>query len=367
MEMTARPSLLGELEAAIQSGSTERRTEMLRRVTDLFVSTAPYVTEEQAGVFDDVFEHLISEIERKAMVELSGRVAAVANAPDRLIRRLAHHDSIEISGPVLTQSSRLGEDELVAIARTKSQAHLAAIAGRAEIGEQVTNVLVERGDMTVARTVAANNGARFSEGSLRNLVDRATDDGDLANAIARRRELPAPMFRHLLARATDAVRKRLLDSAPPNTQVVINRILADISQDVEKETAPPRRDYDAAQRLVMEMQKRGGVVAANLLQFAKTRKLDEMVVALSLLTRVPIQVIDRFIDDPSDDPLLILCKAIDLDWNTAAAVQAARLNLPLLGEGDADEMNRKYRKLTPGSAQRVIRFWQAREKLAAAG
>ena len=60
---TAPPSLLGELEAAIQGGSAEKRAEMLRRVTDLFVSTAPRVTEAQSGVFDDVFEHLIREIE----------------------------------------------------------------------------------------------------------------------------------------------------------------------------------------------------------------------------------------------------------------------------------------------------------------
>jgi uncharacterized protein (DUF2336 family) len=366
MEMTAQPSLLGELEAAIQSGSSDKRTEMLRRVTDLFVSTAPYVTTEQAGVFDDVFEHLIKEIEWKAMVELSDRVAVVDNAPDRLIRRLAHDDAIEISGPVLAHSGRLGDDELVAIARTKSQAHLAAIAGRAELGEQITDVLVERGDMTVARKVAANDGARFTEISLRNLVGRASDDGDLASAVARRRELPAPMFRNLLARATDAVRKRLLDSAQPNTQAMINKILAEVSHDVEEETAP-KRNYDSAKRLVMEMQKQGGLAAANLLQLAKTRKVQELVVALSLMTGVPIEVIDRFLDDPSDDPLLVLCRAIDLDWNTTAAVLAARLDLPQLPEGDADVAGRKYRKLTTSSAQRVIRFWQAREKLAAAG
>ena len=213
--MTTQISLLGELEAAIQSGSSAKRTEMLRRVTDLFVVTAPSVTPQQAGVFDDVFEQLIKEIEWKAKVELSDRVSPLGNAPDRLIRHLAHDDSIEISGPVLAKSPRLGEEELVAIARTKSQAHLAAIAGRPDIGEQVTDVLVERGDMTVARKVAANNGARFSEGSLRNLVDRATDDGDLASAVARRRELPAPMFRQLLTKATDAVRQKLLESAQP--------------------------------------------------------------------------------------------------------------------------------------------------------
>jgi uncharacterized protein (DUF2336 family) len=363
---TASSSLLAELEAAIQGGSAEKRAEMLRRVTDLFVSTAPRVTEAQAGVFDDVFEQLIKEIEWKAVLELSERMSSVENAPDRLIRHLAHDDAIEISGPVLARSDRLGEEDLVAIARTKSQAHLAAIAGRADLGEQVTGVLVERGDLVVARRVASNGGARFSETSLLSLVDRAGGDGDLASAVARRRELSPAMFRTMLARATDSVRQRLLEGAQPGAADVISKIIAEVSQTVETETVP-KRDYVAAKRIVIAMQKQGGVAVPNLLQFARTGKLEEMVVTLSLLTGVPVEIIDRFLDDPIDDPVLLLCKAIDLDWATALAVLGAKLGTREVHDRRAEDAEKKYRKLSIYSAQRVLRFWQAREKLAAAG
>src|SRR5215831_18517118 len=96
---TTDPSLLGELDAAIRGSSEQRRADMLRRITDLFVATAPRVTDEQSCLFDDVFEQLIKEIESKAVIELSDRVASVENAPERLIYRLAHDDAIEISGP----------------------------------------------------------------------------------------------------------------------------------------------------------------------------------------------------------------------------------------------------------------------------
>jgi uncharacterized protein (DUF2336 family) len=366
METTTPPSLLTELEAAIQGGSSEKRTDMLRRITDLFVETAPRVTDEQTGVFDDVFEQLIREIERKAVLELSERMSAVEKAPDRLIRRLAHDDSIEISGPVLARSGQIDEEDLIAIARTKSQEHLHAIAGRAELCEQVTGVLVERGDMTVARKVAANNGARFSDVSLRSLIDRAGDDGDLAHAVARRRELPPAMFRSLLTRATDQVRKRLIETAQPGTAKVINKILSEVSQSVER-TTTPKRDYRAAKQVVMELQKQGGLAAPGLLQIAKAKKLEETVVALSLLTGVTIDVIDRLLDDPADDPILILCKAIDLDWPVALAVLAAKLGPTPLRDSRAEEAAKKYRKLSTYSAQRVLRFWQAREKVAQAG
>ena len=366
METTTPPNLLGELESAIQNGSSEKRIDMLRRIADLFVDTAPRITEEQAGVFDDVFEHLIKEIESKAMLELSDRMASIENAPERLIRRLANDDSIEISGPVLERSDRLDQGELLEIARTKSLAHLEAIAGRSELGEQVTDVLVERGDVAVARKVAANSGARFSEGSLKSLVDLASGDSDLAHAVARRRELPPAMFRNLLTRATDTVRKRLVDTANPATAKAINKILAEVSQKVESATVT-KRDYRGAKQAVMDTQKQNGITPATLMQFAKALKLEETVVTLSLLTGVSVDVIDRFLEDPSDDPIMILCKGIDLDWNTTLAVLSARLGTIQLRESRAEEANKKYRKLSTYSAQRVMRFWQQREKTAAAG
>jgi uncharacterized protein (DUF2336 family) len=362
--MTTDNSLLGDLESAISGGSSERRSEMLRRVTDLYVAAAPVIGDEKAAVFDDVFAHLMKEIEQKALRELSERMAAVDNAPERLIRRLAEDDSIEVAGPVLARSGKLGDVDLLAIANTKGQAHLEAIAGRTVLDEKLTAVLVQRGDMTVARKVAANAGARFSENSLRNLVDRANDDGDLADAVARRRELPPVMFRNLVARATDAVRERLLQTAQPGAVQAINRILTDISRSVEAASVK-KRDYTGAKRTALEMQKQGTINAESLLQFARMMKIEEMVVTLSLLTGVSIEVIDRFMDETDDDPTLILCKAIDLDWNITVTVLAARLGIPKLREARAEETNKKFRKLTNYSAQRVLRFWQAREKLEA--
>ena len=117
----------------------------------------------------------------------------------------------------------------------------------------------------------------------------------------------------------------------------------------------------------MELQKQSGISPATLVQFAKAQKLEETVVALSLLTGVAIDVIDRFLDDPSDDPILILCKAMDLDWSTTLPVLTVRHGVVQLRESRAEEANKKYRKLSTYSAQRVMRFWQAREKVAAAG
>jgi uncharacterized protein (DUF2336 family) len=364
--MSATAPLLDEIDAALEGQSNEKRLKILRRLADLFVERAGGVTEAQLGLFDDIFEQLTKEVEQKGMLELSDRFAALDNAPERLIRRLASDDSIEISGPVLANSGALDVEDILEIARTQSLAHLEAIAGRADIGEDITDVLVDRGDMTVARKVAANSGARFSEDSLQSLVDLAGNDSDLANAVARRRELPPEMFRNLLSRASDTVRKRLMETANPATAKAINRILTEgaAAQKAEAPVVPAdvKRSYRDAKRAVMEAQKKGGITPETLLQFAKAMKFEEVLVTFSAMTGVSLDVIDRLLEDPSDDPLMIMGKAIDLDWNIMLPVIAARAGTPELRESRADEANKKYRKLSTYSAQRVMRFWQQREK-----
>ncbi len=127
--MDAPQSLIGELEDAIKSGTSEKRVETLRRVTDLFLNDADRLNETQIGLFDDVLCHLIKRIETKALVELSEHLAPVDNSPIEVIRRLARNDEITIAGPVLSQSARLTTSDLVEIAGTKSSATFARHIG----------------------------------------------------------------------------------------------------------------------------------------------------------------------------------------------------------------------------------------------
>src|SRR5262249_53931175 len=158
--MTAQLSLIDELERALAAGSDSQRNDMLSRITDLFVDGSQRYTEVQIGLFDEVFTKLSAAIEAKARAKLSHRLADVPNAPPGVVRALAFDDDIEVARPVLLNSDRLNEADLVANAQSKSQQHLAAIAQRKTLSEAVTDVLVTRGDHQVAHTVVRNKGAR---------------------------------------------------------------------------------------------------------------------------------------------------------------------------------------------------------------
>src|SRR5216683_4511252 len=205
--MSGYGAIIPELETAFQSGAAEKRIEMLRRVTDLFVSGANAYTEEHVALFDDVIGRLSRGIEAKVRAELSSRLAPIANAPTGLIKAFGLDDAIEVAAPVLTQSNRIGDDELVEIINTKSQNHLLAISSRKHIGHVVTDALVERGDQQVVRTVARNSGAKFSEAGFGVLVNRSQQDDILAEVVGLRRDLPANLFAKLFTAASGAIQQ----------------------------------------------------------------------------------------------------------------------------------------------------------------
>ena len=168
-----------------------------------------------------------------------------------MLRTLANDDDIAVAGPVLKLAPRLDEADLIDLAKTKSQAHLQAISARQALGEAVTDVLVRRGDREVARSVADNRGARISEDGFSALVKRAESDGMLAEKVGLRPDIPPPMFRELLTKATAVVHQRLLASATPEVKAEIRRVLAaSIAREVGARVGP--RDYRAAQRVVLE-------------------------------------------------------------------------------------------------------------------
>src|SRR6185503_752445 len=139
-------------------------------------------------LFDQVITKLATAIEAKARVKLSIRLAELPTAPHGVVRMLAFDDDIDVARPVLKDSERLEDSDLVATATSKSQQHLAAISERKSLSEAVTDVLVTRGDRNVVHSVARNAGARFSEAGFRLLLKRSSGDDTLAMHVGTRRD-----------------------------------------------------------------------------------------------------------------------------------------------------------------------------------
>jgi uncharacterized protein (DUF2336 family) len=207
--------------------------------------------------------------------------------------------------------------------------------------------------------VSDNRDARFSNDSFFTLVDRAEKDGVLAEKVGLRPDIPPRLFRDLLLKATDMVQQRLLASAKPETQAEIRRVTAKVSHGAAAKAAP--RDYSAAQRTVEALHRDGKLNETRLVDFAVKGQYEETVAALACLCGVPIEVVDRLMGGDRPDPVLILCKSAGWGWPTVKAIIMSQS-----GGGQStssqslDTAYANFERLSPTTAQRVMRFWQLR-------
>ena len=322
-------SIIAELEDAVRGGSSAKRVETLRQVTDLFLHDGDRLSDDQVKVFDDVLCLLIARVETRAKAELSKRLAPLDYAPFEVIQHLAWDDEIEVAGSVLANSSRLGTDVLVEIASSKGQDHLLAISGRPNLPAAVTDVIVDRGEDQVIRKLANNAGAQFSEGGYSNIVARASADDELVEILGLRGDLPENCMRDLLRRAKDAVRARLLAIAPPARS---GRDQAGLEHDRPRGAAPGaelrrRRGVREADEGAERAGRRGGLQVRRIRKSSTRSRLRSRV-----LNEMPIEMMARLMEGPRADLLLIPCRSARLNWPTVESILRNRPVMPSVNE-----------------------------------
>jgi uncharacterized protein (DUF2336 family) len=358
--MSAAASLIPGLDEIVREGDPRRLTEVARRIADLFLQGAVNFQSDHVDLFDNVLIDLVPHTEISSRADLAERLSVLANAPRALVGHLAREEEISIAGPLLRRSTAIDEQVLIEIARMKGQGHLLAMSERPKLSADLTDVIVRRGDRDVVRRTAANAGALFSRAGYSTLVKRAGKDGVLTIAVGQRDDLSDQLLKELLAGSIDVVRRRLFESVKPSKQAAIGRAMSEISGGAER--AESRRDFAPAQRTILALHRRGELNQSALLGFAKAYRYEESVAALSAMSGLKIGTLDRLMVGDRHDPVLIVGKAIGLEWATVRALVLLRLGPARVpSPADVETIRSNFVRLMPSTAERVVSFWQTRQ------
>lgn len=334
--------------------TSEGRRELLNAVTDLFLVDDP-PSAQAAEHYADIANRSLDAMNDAHRAHYAERVAAEATLPNAVAKRLASDESAEVAHLVLKLSPVLTDADLAAIAVSHSQQHLAAIAERVSLSESVTDVLVERGDKKVLRTVSGNEGASFSDGGLDTLIKRGGSDRVVTGNLARRADqLPTQHARRILQIAAQM-------SVANDPQYVTETISGE----------PPARLARKARERRLEIR----LLIADLKE--GKRQLDDVVVSLVHEDRAfdIAQLVSTFGDLPNTQVLRALlqkdasgiavaCRAIGLGRSAFGAIlelRAARLGLtPQQVRRDLGE----YENISVEMSERALRFLKVRNKVA---
>ena len=348
-------NLVSDLEKALSARST-KASEMLNKITDLFLERVGHYSGEQLELYDGVLNELVAKVETAARIKLAQRLAPVDGAPTKTIRSLALDDEIEVAEPVLSQSSALSDDTLTHCIATKGQKHLHAIATRKTISESVSGQLVMKGDRIVVGTLVCNQGAAISASSFGTLVQKGGDDNWLLECMVGRKDVPAHHLRELLSRASRVVRKRLVTLYPE---------LLGVIEEIFPQRGSPSRglgstiDYRAAEEVVKSRELTEAVVN----EFAAAKKRAEMLVAISRLSGLSVYEVERLFVGRWMSPVAIILKSIGFQLRTVEAIYRALLIDNQVAESDLMQTKAEFIAIRRSTAERIVRHFYAKRAI----
>ena len=347
--------MLDQLARLSVNGSSEGRRELLNAVTDLFLVDAE-PSEAAVEHYSEIAGHSLDGMESADRAAYAERVAAEPTLPNPVAKRLAGDSEYAVAHLVLKLSPVLTDGDLAAIAVTHSQSHLMAIAQRATLSESVTDILVDRGNQKVLRTVSGNEGANFSDGGFDKLIKRGGEDAQVAANLSKRSErLPASQAKRVLEIASQISAA----GSGPDFQTEI------ISGDAPKHVVREAREKRLEVRLLIADLKEGKRAIDDVVKsLVRQDRAFDLAQVLSTVSDIPNAQILRALLQKEPSGIAVACRAVGLGtdaFRTILELRASRLDLPV---SKIDGEVESYVTLPTEMSERAIRFLKMRSAVA---
>ena len=357
-------SRLKALIAVAKEGSSEKRRDLLREITNVFMAAPDRYTSSEMQHFDVILSKVTESVEIALRKEIAEKLADVPNAPKNLIRQLAH-DDIDVAEPVLQRSNVLSEDDLVRIIRQRGQEHMKAITQRREVTPLVSSELVERGDKEVLVSLAENKGAQFTPDSMKKMVEHSRSIEELQEPMAKRYDLPPQLLTEMYFFVSSALKREILKRSDMLDPALIDEAVESNRKKIlDQAVSEAQVDVAKAKKFVEDRIRTNTLNESLLKELIEARQSTEFLLAFSHFIGIDTSTAQRIMSDRSWESLAIACRAAGLERSTFAKIVFG------LQKGEAEQNKALrildlYLKVPQEAAERVMRFWRVRTEAAA--
>jgi uncharacterized protein (DUF2336 family) len=360
--VTASQTKLALLLDLAKEGSGEKRRQLLVQITDMFLSDASVQTGANCAAFDDIMGTVVADLSAELRLDLAQHLAISPLPLGRTSRQLAM-DEIEIARPVIELSNSLSQNDLIAVAKAKSQDHMMAITKRSDIGEEVAGALVARGEDKVVVALLSNRQAKIDRASFETIVERARTSPVLQDPCVHREGAPIDLLNDLYAHVGTELRQKILQQYDNLSPEEFDAALDRSRQRAIQKHGAGKEEFERAKGWLDTLEAAGELKPALLVRLMREGDASKtlFLLALARLTDVEHRFIDHLMETRDIDALALLCRAADFD-------RALFLTLSLrIASADQtiqklEEFGDLYARVDRTTAQRAVRFWKVRAK-----
>ena len=336
------------------------RAVLARRLADIVGLPSSRITPRERWIVGDLLYDVIRASDIELRKRCARRLAALTEAPHRLLRTLAC-DDFEVAEPILETCTALTDFDMMEIINAGTLQHRLTIARRESLSETVAAALAAYGEPPVVERLLRNQTAHLAAPTLDHLVGAASDETSYAALLIRREEMrPTQAFR-LFWTCEHVDRFQILERF-----AVDRTILLEASEDIFPMASREGWSDPMVARILRYIDRRQrnreaaddspygsleGVCEAMAMDGARS----EIVAEIARLAAVERRLVTRMIDDMAGEPLAILCKATGLKWPSFVNMWRG---LGRTVESDpVNQARRVYDSLSVEKAQTVLRYW----------
>jgi hypothetical protein len=342
-----------QLLALANERSSEKRLELLRRIADTFAVEQDGPSPTVQYLLDEIVTKLVDQIERHDRAAASSSLAGLERLPEAVVQSLAFDDDIAVARPIIRDHRGLPNAILLDLASNGSQNHLEAIAGRDALEAVVTDIVVQRGNGQVVRTLAANHTAQFSRSGMSTMISKSEQDLQLQELLVDRTDLSLEAVGQLLPVVSQQLAARLRSSEMAFASAVVADQVVSWVSDRKKSIAQVNRSIE---RIKSGAEKLDHVLMA----LVTERRLLDVATVIAGVSEFDRDYAFNLVTQGKTDNVVVLLRSLAVSWSAAEAVLKLRIDKlgsqlcgPMIGEAG-------YESVDIAGAQRVIRFLKVR-------
>lgn len=339
--------------------SSEKRRDLLRQVTEVFVENDNARTDKEAELFDDIFAAVSADMEVAVRAELAKKIAK-SNAPlNRTARRLALSE-IAVARPVIEKSRALSEHDILDVIEQKGQEHMMAVTKRDDIGERVSSALVNKGEDNVVASLLENRTARIDRETFEKVAERAQNNPLLHAPFVKNHNAPLDLLNEVYLQVEQKLRREIMRKFHGVAPGDLADALAASKNRLSQAYGALPDDYMASAEYVEGMEKWKPLEPANLTVMLRENRTTAFCIAFAKMTEVDVTLVLRLVNTADLDAIAMLAKGAGFD-------KGLFVTICLLIAKDSANMNRAqalgqlYTDVSQAAAQRALRFWKVRQ------
>jgi len=340
-----------------RGASSETRHQLLDEITELFLRDPDRFSDSEATSLGNIICAIIKDVEVEGRQQLAVRMSEVETAPHNLIVALAN-DEIEVSTPILQNSELLTDQDLAQIIRLHGKAHLAAIAQRKPLNDELTANILEHANEEIIDSLLENDEADFSRSTFEMLAERAKTNPHLQEALAARQDFPPDLLNRMYFYGDEELKHSIMQRNAQLDDEQIDQILIasedkdEFDEDISQESLTP------AEKFILEKERSDEFNEQLMVSLLRDHQMKEFIAGFSRISGLQLKTAQQVIQDSSAEPLAIACRAAEIERSTFSTIVLLSDEFRSDDPERTHELLSLYDKVDDDTAKRTMRFWR---------